>query len=313
MKFRIKKLIASGRGEFSIYSLINSLDDYLKFMDYRPEIQYRIADVKDFAAMEKIFKEYKPDIVFHAAAHKHVPLMEFNETEAIKNNVLGTWNILKLCHKYSVAEFILISTDKAVKPVNIMGATKRVAELITQFYHREKKLKTSIVRFGNVIGSRGSVIPLFREQIEKGGPVTITHPEIKRYFMSIPEASLLVVNAAAYSAGGDLFILDMGGQYRIQDIAKKLIIHYGYKPDVDIKIEYTGLRPGEKMNEELYYDMENLKKTGNEKIFVLSIPDNIKAEKRLIKYLTKKLKYIDEFTPDDAREMLKNAIPEFKS
>lgn len=311
LKFNIKKLVAIGRGEHSIYTLAKELNKYIRYLDYKPDIIYKIADVKDYSLLNRIFDEYKPDVVFHAAAHKHVPLMEFNEAEAIQNNVGGTKNILELSALYKVDEFVLISTDKAVRPVNVMGATKRIAEIITCYYHKEKGLKTSIVRFGNVIGSRGSVIPLFREQIENGGPVTITHPDIMRYFMSIPEASLLVINAAAYSNGGELFVLDMGKQYKLIEIAKRLIELYGYMPEKDIKIEYTGLRPGEKMYEELFYNEENLLRTGNEKIFILNyINENVDKER--IEYLLNEEIYnVYKFNSQQIRDKMKSIVNEF--
>ncbi len=270
LKFTAKRIVMIGRGEYSIYNLVKSISENCKFLDYCPEVVYRIVDIKDKRLMEKIFIEFRPDIVFHAAAHKHVPLMEQNEIEALQNNVLGTKNIVDLSSRYSVSRFVLISTDKAVRPVNIMGATKRLAELVALHYFHDRGLNVSIVRFGNVVGSRGSVIPLFQEQIEKGGPVTVTHPEITRYFMSIPEASLLVINASALSKGGEIFVLDMGKQFRILDIAKNLIELYGLRIGLDIDIVFTGLRPGEKLYEELHYSDEYLQATENSKIYVLN-------------------------------------------
>ncbi|MFC1670449.1 polysaccharide biosynthesis protein [Spirochaetota bacterium] len=309
LKFDIDKLIAIGKGEHSIYTLAKSLNEYISFMKNKPEIIYRIADVRDNNLMGRIFKKYNPHIVFHAAAHKHVPLMEFNELEAVQNNVLGTLNILDLSSKYGVNEFVQISTDKAVNPLSIMGATKRLAELITDYYNIKKDLKTAVVRFGNVIGSRGSVVPLFKEQIEKGGPVTVTDPEIKRYFMSIQEASILVINAAALSGGGEIYVLDMGKQYKVVDVAKKLIELYGYVPDKDIKIEFTGLRPGEKLYEELFYDKENLLKTENEKIFVLNRDKIINT--KIEKFIKKENKKIARYSSNEIRKMLKDLIGEY--
>jgi FlaA1/EpsC-like NDP-sugar epimerase len=269
LKFRVKRIVMVGRGEYSIYNLIKSISESCKFLEYHPEVVYRIADVKDKRLMEKIFNEYHPQIVFHAAAHKHVPLMEYNEIEALQNNVFGTYNVIDISNQYGVSRLVLISTDKAVRPVNILGASKRLAELVALQYYRKHGLNVSIVRFGNVVGSRGSVIPLFQEQIEKGGPVTVTDPDVTRYFMSIPEASLLVINASAISKGGEIFVLDMGKQYRILDIAKNLIELYGLRVGVDIDIVFTGLRPGEKLYEELHYSDENLHATENNKIYVL--------------------------------------------
>lgn len=269
LKFKIKKIVAVGRGEYSIYELIKSLNVELEDMEFKPTIVYKIANVKDYSLMKKIFKEENPSIVFHAAAHKHVPLMEFNEIEAIQNNVLGTKNVLELSTLFDIEKFVFISTDKAVRPTNIMGTTKRLAEILTEYYNFEKKLNTVVVRFGNVLGSRGSVVPLFQEQIEKGGPVTVTHPNVKRFFMSIYEASLLVINASILKSEANICVLNMGNQYKIVDIAKRLIRLYGFEPEIDIKIEYSGMRPGEKMYEELFYDEKAIIKTENEKIFVL--------------------------------------------
>ncbi len=311
LKFNVKRIIALGRGEASIYNLIKSMDEYTACMENKPEMVYRIADVKDRALLGRIFSEFRPDYVFHAAAHKHVPLMEYNEIEAVQNNVGGTLNILDVCAEYSVDEFVLVSTDKAVRPVNIMGATKRMTEILTGYYNRNHNLKTAIVRFGNVIGSRGSVVPLFMDQIRQGGPVTVTHPEVTRYFMSIPEASLLVINAAAYAKGGELFALDMGSQYKIEDIARKMISFYGFTPGRDIKIEYTGLRPGEKMYEELFYSKENLTRTSNEKIFMLP-EDNFKLSDEMVEdFIHETLPCVASMDSLVLREMLKKFVPEY--
>jgi FlaA1/EpsC-like NDP-sugar epimerase len=310
LRFNIKKLVCVGRGENSIYNLAKSLNDHMEVEDFSStEIVYRIADIKDIELIDRVFSDHSPDIVFHAAAHKHVPLMEFNEIEAVQNNIGGTLNVLKSCHKHKVKNFVLISSDKAVRPVNIMGATKRITEIITDYYYNNMGLKTAMVRFGNVVGSRGSVIPLFREQIEKGGPVTITHPDITRYFMSIPEASLLVINAAAYSNGGECFVLDMGRQYKVLDIAKNLILLFGLEPEKDIMIKYTGLRPGEKLFEELSYEREKITKTGNDKIFVI---DPGRTERKKIEsFIKKDIRKIHSCNSKDIRELLFSLIPEY--
>ena len=311
LKFNIKKLVAVGRGEFSMYGLIKILNEDVGFLQSEPEIVYRIADVKDRRLLDEVFREHRPDIVFHAAAHKHVPLMEYNEAEAMQNNVAGTKNVLDCAYEHGAGEFVFISTDKAVNPTSIMGATKRIAEIVTNYYHRTRGLTTSIVRFGNVIGSRGSVIPLFMEQIERGGPVTVTHPDVTRYFMSIPEASLLVMNAAAYSVGGELFVLDMGRQYRVAEIAQRLIEFYGYRSDDEIKIEYTGLRPGEKMHEDLFYADERLTKTQNEKIFILSNGDDADPDV-LEAFMRDELPTVVGYGPDRIREIIRRIVPEFE-
>ena len=232
-------------------------------------IETLIGSVRDYYRMESIFKEYKPDVVYHAAAHKHVPLMEDSPNEAIKNNCLGTLNIAKLADKYEVDNFVLISTDKAVRPTNVMGASKRICEMIIQAYaHKSIHTKFAAVRFGNVLGSNGSVIPLFLKQIENGGPVTVTHKEITRFFMTIPEAVSLVLQAGLFADGGEIFVLDMGEPVKIYDLAKNLIEMKGYVPNKDIMIKIVGLRPGEKLYEELLMDEEGLRKTDNQLIFI---------------------------------------------
>jgi len=311
LRFRIDKLIAIGRGENSIYNLAKEMNEYCSLIEDVPPVIYRIIDVKDSVLLENAFKEFKPDIVFHAAAHKHVPLMELNEVEAVQNNVKGTLNVLEASSRASVSQFVLVSTDKAVRPVNIMGATKRLCELLTGFYQRHWGIKTSIVRFGNVIGSRGSVIPLFRGQIEKGGPVTVTHPDVTRYFMTIPEASLLVINSAAISNGGEIFVLDMGRQFKIDDIARKLIELYGHVPEKDIQIEYTGLRPGEKLYEELFYDRSHLENTGNNKIFVLRSDTMNLSVSRYNELVNERLLNVNKMSPVQVREMIKDLVPEY--
>ena len=227
-----------------------------------------IGSVRNTARVEEVFKLYRPDIVYHAAAHKHVPLMEVSPHEAIKNNVFGTLKVARAADEYGVRRFVLISTDKAVNPTNIMGASKRICEMIIQDMNRKSKTEYVAVRFGNVLGSNGSVVPLFKKQIEAGGPVTVTHPDIIRYFMTIPEAVSLVLQAGAYAKGGELFVLDMGEPMKIDDLARNLIKLSGYRVDDEIKIEYTGLRPGEKMYEELLMNEEGLTETANKMIYI---------------------------------------------
>lgn len=229
-----------------------------------------IGSVRDKKRLDSVFKEYRPDIVFHAAAHKHVPLMEDSPCEAIKNNAMGTYNTALAAVKYKTKRFVLISTDKAVNPTNVMGASKRLCEMIVQSMNKTYDGQTEFVavRFGNVLGSNGSVIPLFKKQIEHGGPVTVTHPDIIRYFMTIPEAVSLVLQAGVYAKGGEVFILDMGEPMKIDTIARNLIKLSGFKPDVDIPIIYSGLRPGEKLYEEKLMDSEGLERTPNELIHV---------------------------------------------
>lgn len=242
----------------------------MEIAQYYPEadIEVLIASVRDYDRLEDIFRRYRPDVVYHAAAHKHVPLMEYSPNEAVKNNCGGTLNMAKLADKYGVHRFVLISTDKAVRPTNVMGATKRICEMIVQTYNRKSDTEFVAVRFGNVLGSNGSVIPLFLKQIEAGGPVTLTHREITRFFMTIPEAVSLVLKAGLMAKGGEIFVLDMGQPVKIYDLAINLIKMKGYVPNRDIKIEIVGLRPGEKLYEELLMAEEGLQSTTNDLIFV---------------------------------------------
>lgn len=269
-----------------------------------------IATVRDYDKMESIFKEYKPQVVFHAAAHKHVPLMETSPAEAVKNNIFGTWNMVTLAEFYKTEKFVMISTDKAVNPTNVMGATKRCCEMIVQ-YKSQSGSETEFVttRFGNVLGSNGSVIPLFRRQIEAGKPVTVTHPDIIRYFMTIPEAVSLVLQAGAMAHGGEIFVLDMGDPVKITTLAENLIRMYGKVPYKDVEIRFTGLRPGEKLFEELLMDEEGLKSTANKKIF---IGNQIEIDPSV---LLNKLEILQGYAEhnDNAKtvEMLADIVPTF--
>ena len=227
-----------------------------------------IGSIRDKGRLESVFAQYRPQIVYHAAAHKHVPLMEDSPREAVKNNVFGTRNLCEVADRYGVETFVQISTDKAVNPTNVMGATKRICEMLVQTFSRHSDTKFVCVRFGNVLGSNGSVIPLFRKQIEQGGPVTVTHKDIIRYFMTIPEAVSLVLQAGAYAKNGEIYVLDMGEPVRIDDLARNMIRLSGYEPDVDIEIRYVGLRPGEKLFEELLLDEEDIRSTANHLIFI---------------------------------------------
>ena len=232
------------------------------------DLSVLIGSVRNTHRMNNIFENYRPDIVYHAAAHKHVPLMEDSPNESIKNNVMGTYKTAQAADQYGVSRFVLISTDKAVNPTNIMGASKRICEMVIQNMNRKSRTEYVAVRFGNVLGSNGSVVPLFKKQIEQGGPVTVTHPDIIRYFMTIPEAVSLVLQAGAYARGGEIFVLDMGEPVKILDLARNMIKLSGYRVDEDIRIEFTGLRPGEKMYEELLMREEGLKETANRMIYI---------------------------------------------
>ena len=254
---------------FDIYEN-NAYDIQLELKEKYPDLDLvvLIGSVRNTHRIETVFEKYRPDIVYHAAAHKHVPLMEDSPNEAIKNNVFGTYKTAKAADKYGTSRFVLISTDKAVNPTNIMGASKRMCEMVVQMMNARSKTDFVAVRFGNVLGSNGSVIPLFKKQIEQGGPVTVTHPDIIRYFMTIPEAVSLVLQAGAYAKGGEIFVLDMGEPMKILDLAKNLIRLSGYTPDVDIPIVFTGLRPGEKLYEELLMNEEGMQDTPNKLIHI---------------------------------------------
>lgn len=268
-----------------------------------------IASVRNTNRMNGIFKEYHPDIVYHAAAHKHVPLMETSPNEAIKNNVFGTWKTAQAAAMHGTKKFVLISTDKAVNPTNIMGASKRICEMIVQTFNKHYDTEFVAVRFGNVLGSNGSVIPLFKRQIEQGGPVTVTHPDIIRYFMTIPEAVSLVLQAGAYAKGGEIFVLDMGEPVKILDLAKNLIRLSGYKVDEDIKIEFTGLRPGEKLYEELLMDEEGLQDTANKMIHI-GKPIDLDEEKFFIQL--KQMKEDSKNESVDIRRLVKEIVPTYQ-
>ena len=300
---------------FDIYEN-NAYDIEQELIRNYPELNLKtiIGSVRDYDRLENVFKLYKPEYVFHAAAHKHVPLMEKSPNEAIKNNCLGTLNVVKLSDIYKVKKFVLISTDKAVRPTNVMGATKRICEMIIQTYNKKSKTDFVAVRFGNVLGSNGSVIPLFLKQIENGGPVTVTHKDITRFFMTIPEAVSLILQAFIYAKGGEIFVLDMGEPVKIYDLAKKIIRCKGLEPGIDIKIKITGLRPGEKLYEELLMDEEGLQETPNKlihigkpiemnnKVFLKELDKLISYAYKNDKYIKEKLaKVVDTYTIDERK------------
>lgn len=264
-RYNPRKIVVLDIYENNAYDLQNELMEKYSWVD----ISVVIASIRDKKRIEEVIEHYKPRIIFHAAAHKHVPLMEYNPCEAIKNNIFGTYNVAVAANKFGVEKFVMISTDKAVNPTNVMGATKRFCEMIIQSLQPVSKTEYVAVRFGNVLGSNGSVVPLFKRQIENGGPITVTHKDITRYFMTIPEAAQLVLQASYYANGGEIFVLDMGKPIKIYDLAYNMIKLSGHKPGVDIKIEITGLRPGEKLYEELLIrDPETSKKTSNSRIFI---------------------------------------------
>ena len=304
--FNPKMLIILDFYENNAYEIQNEIKH--KF----PEINLKvvIANIIDAQRIDEIFRQYRPDVVFHAAAHKHVPLMQENPKEAVKNNIFGTLNVVEAADKYNALKFILISTDKAVNPTSIMGATKRIAEMMIQAKDTQSKTKYAAVRFGNVLGSNGSVVPLFKQQIERGGPVTVTHPDITRYFMTIPEAVQLVIQAGGMAEGGEIFVLDMGQQVKIYDLAKNLIRLSGYKPEEDIKIEFTGLRPGEKLYEELMLEEEGIEATKHDKIFTAK---PIFTDLALLKRELDVLSSLLTGNPDKVVEYICNIIPAFNN
>ncbi len=305
-KFKPKQLIIFDIYENNAYDIQNELKRTYPDLN----LVTLIGSVRDRQRLRQIYTRYNPNVVFHAAAHKHVPLMEISPEEAIKNNVVGTFNTAEFANSYGVEKFVLISTDKAVNPTNIMGATKRMCEMIVQAFNKVSDTEFVAVRFGNVLGSNGSVIPLFKKQIAAGGPVTLTHKDITRYFMTIPEASQLVLQAGAYAEGGEIFVLDMGKPVKIYDLAENLIKLSGYEPHRDIKIEVTGLRPGEKLYEELLMNEEGLTETKHEKIFIgkpgdFEIDDIAQKTEELLKYATKGSKI-------RLRKQLKMVVDTFK-
>ena len=307
IKYNPQKLVMLDIYENNLYNIELELKSEYKHIEIVPII----GSVRDINKLENVFEKYNPYLVFHAAAHKHVPLMEGNPLEAIKNNVFGTFNVANCADKYKARKMILISTDKAVNPTNIMGATKRLCEMIIQVKNKNSKTEYAAVRFGNVLGSNGSVVPLFKKQIAEGGPVTVTHKEIIRYFMTIPEASQLVLQAMSYADGGEIFVLDMGEPVKIYDLAVSLIKLSGYEPDIDIPIVFTGLRPGEKLYEELLMKEEGLQKTENKKIYIGELTDL--DEKDILEKLAK-LKHLIEdenTTMQEIKETIHEVVPTY--
>lgn len=295
---------------FDIYEN-NAYDIQQELKRNHPElnIEVLIGSVRDIDRLRGLFEKYHPQLVFHAAAHKHVPLMEDSPNEAVKNNVFGTYNLAKICDEYKVERMLLISTDKAVNPTNVMGASKRICEMIVQMFNNKSDTDFIAVRFGNVLGSNGSVIPLFRKQIEEGGPVTVTDPNIIRYFMTIPEAVSLILEAGTFAEGGEIFVLDMGEPVRIDDMARRMIRLSGLVPDEDIKIVYTGLRPGEKLFEELLMDEEGMKKTSNNLIY---IGKPIDFDENKLNECLDELFAVMEDDKADIREIIKKAVSTYR-
>nr|WP_306558576.1 nucleoside-diphosphate sugar epimerase/dehydratase [Phascolarctobacterium faecium] len=302
-KMQPQKMLLLGKGENSIYEISQELS-----IEY-PQIRKVpiIADVRDEERINGIMDHFHPHVVFHAAAHKHVPLMEYQPMEAVRNNVLGTKVVAEAASKNGVETFVMISTDKAVNPTSVMGCTKRVAEMFVQSMNSISETRFAAVRFGNVLGSRGSVIPLFKKQIAKGGPVTVTHPDMKRYFMTIPEASQLVLQAGAMAEGGEVFVLDMGEPVKIYDLARDMITLSGMIPEVDIEIKFTGLRPGEKLFEELLSAEDGTEATQHKKIFTAMIKC---VDKTKLDFQIRRL--LEQTTGDNVVEVLKETVPTYR-
>lgn len=304
-KFNPKKLLILDIYENNAYDLQMELN--YTYPNLKKEVI--IASIRDKKRLNEIFETYNPEVVFHAAAHKHVPLMEGNPAESIKNNILGTYNVISCCNEYKTKKFVQISTDKAVNPTNIMGATKRFCEMMVQAFDKVSSTEFVAVRFGNVLGSNGSVIPLFKKQIAKGGPITVTHPEINRFFMTIPEAAQLVIQAGAMAHGGEIFVLDMGEPVKIVDLAKDLITLSGLTPDVDIKIQFTGLRPGEKLYEEPLMEDADLTTTEHDKIRVEK-PKHIDVN--FVEESIERFKNYAYMSNDEIFSLVQEVVPTYK-
>ena len=308
-----RQLAGHGVGKLIIFDIYEnnaySIQKQLEWEYPSLDMEVLIGSVRNESRVEDVFKTYHPEIVFHAAAHKHVPLMEDSPNEAIKNNVIGTYLTAQMASRYHASKFILISTDKAVNPTNIMGASKRLCEMVIQMIGKRSATEFAAVRFGNVLGSNGSVIPLFRRQIEHGGPVTVTHPDIIRYFMTIPEAVSLVLEAGAYAKNGEIFVLNMGEPVKIDDLARNMIRLSGYEPDVDIMIKYTGLRPGEKLYEELLMNEEGMKTTENDRIFV---GRQIAFDEETFEQSLHELEQASNSESRKIREIVHRTVPEYQ-
>lgn len=307
LRFRPSRLVLVEQAENALYQIHRELRGRADSTDLVP----RIADITDRVRLDQLFATLRPGVVIHAAAHKHVPMMEWNPTEAVKNNVGGTCTVAELAHRHKAHRFVMVSTDKAVNPTSVMGCTKRVAELYVQSMAQVSSTRFTTVRFGNVLGSNGSVIPLFKEQIRRGGPVTVTHPDMERYFMTIPEASQLVLQAASMARSGEVYVLDMGEPVKIVTLARDLIRLSGLEVDKDIHIEFIGVRPGEKLFEELSTNQEHSTRTKHDKIFVSATAPRENQE--IVRAIDALLEQIDQEDAPSVRRRLKRIVPEFDS
>ena len=304
LNFSPNRIVLLDQAESALYDLEQEL------IDFSEKMELVVGDISNYSRIEKVFSHFTPSVVFHAAAYKHVPLMEQNPCEAVETNVQGTKNLVELADKYKVKKFVMVSTDKAVNPTNVMGASKRIAEIITQNKNQESPTAFIITRFGNVLGSNGSVIPLFRRQIEKGGPLTVTHKEVTRFFMTIPEACQLVLEAGATGTGGEIFVFDMGESIKIIDLARRMIKLSGFEPDKEIKIKITGLRPGEKLFEEVLSDKESTLSTHHPQILIggtREIPSEF--DEKIVDLLS----FVRQQKNEEVVMVMKKIIPEFLS
>jgi FlaA1/EpsC-like NDP-sugar epimerase len=313
IRFAPERLILLDASEFNLHSIATDFT----LQASRTERIPILGQIQDSRLIEHIFKTFKPQIVFHAAAYKHVPILEESPWQAVTNNILGSHVLMRTAVRHATERFVVVSTDKAVRPTNVMGASKRVTELLMHQFCNGGGTSFMAVRFGNVVGSSGSVIPLFKDQISRGGPVTVTHPEVKRYFMTIPEASQLILQAGAFGRGGEVFVLDMGTQIKIADMARDLIKLMGKQPDDEVEIEFTGLRPGEKLYEELMGGQEDMKQTAHEKILVLgngnlsSSQDKDQLQSELDKSLQELYELSDRLDDDGIKKKLQEIVPEY--
>lgn len=313
IKYQPKQLVILDIYENTLYYLELELRRYIHELEiesgYGIRLDLEITSIRDKASVNSLFERYRPQVVFHAAAHKHVPLMEKTPKEAVKNNIFGTRNVLDACVEYQVEKFVQISTDKAVKPTNVMGTTKRICEMLIQLYDQHNQTEFVAVRFGNVLGSNGSVIPIFKEQIANGGPLTVTHPDIERFFMTIPEATQLVLQAGSIAHGGEIFVLDMGEPVKIKDLAERMVRLSGYEPYTEMPIVFSGLRPGEKLYEELSYDMAEFDKTRYKDIFVEK--PEVFDEIVICDELEKLKQIVDGGTMSEVIDQLKVIVPDY--
>jgi len=307
LKYKPSHLLLIDRYENSLYEV----DIELRNEGNGIQLSSIIVDIQDRPSLEHVFSKHKPQVIFHAAAYKHVPLMEDSPIEAVKNNIFGTKNIIDIASKYGADRFVLVSTDKAVNPTSIMGATKRIAEFLTLHMNSISKTRFSIVRFGNVLGSNGSVVPIFKEQLKNGGPITVTHPEIERFFMLIPEAVQLVLIAAASGKGGELFVLDMGSPIKIADFAENFIRLSGFIPHKEIKIKFTGLRPGEKLYEELFDETEKSIPTFHSKL-MMALPE-VPSLKLLTQYMSELEHAVLNYSAEEVNTIIRNIVPNFRN